>query len=65
MRIALQEPPKQKRRLRVKNKKRFAIFLLVLLVLFILLIQRIYQPAKEILLDRFMALRANLDYWLK
>jgi len=62
--IRLWEPPKQ-RRLRIKNKIRFAMFLLIVLVLLAIIIHQIYQPAKEVVLDRWMALKANLDYWLK
>jgi len=64
MYIQLWEPPKQ-RRLRVKNKIRFAIFLLIALVIIAVIIHQIYQPTKEVVLDRWMALKANLDYWLK
>ncbi|MCM8900571.1 hypothetical protein KVG29_04925 [Caldicoprobacter algeriensis] len=58
------EPPKQ-RRLRVKNKVRFVVFLLIVLAILVVIIHHIYQPAKEIMLDRWMALKTNLDYWLK
>ena len=62
--IRLWEPSKQ-RRLRIKNKIRFAMFLLIVLVLLAIIIHQTYQPAKEVVLDRWMALKANLDYWLK
>lgn len=64
MHVQLWEPPKQ-RRLRIKNKIRFAIFVFIVLTLLAVLIHRFSQPAKQILLDRFMALKMNLDYWFK
>ena len=63
MYIQLWEPSKQ-RRLRVKNKIRFTIFLVIVLTILVFIIHHL-QPAKEIILDRYLAVKANLDYWLK
>lgn len=63
--IRLWEPPKQRRRLRVKNKIRFTIFLLIVLTILVFIIHQLHQPAKEIILDRYLAVKESLDYWLK
>jgi len=64
MYIRLWEPSKQ-RRLRVKNRARFIVFLLIVLTILVFIIHHLHQPAKEIILDRYLAVKANLDYWLK
>ena len=62
--IRLWEPSKQ-RRLRVKNKIRFTIFLVIVLTILAFIIHHLHQPTKEIIFDRYLAVKANLDYWLK
>ena len=62
--IRLWEPSKQ-RRLRVKNRTRFIVFLLIVLTILAFIIHHLHQPAKEIILDRYLAVKESLDYWLK
>lgn len=64
MQIELWEPAKQ-RRLRVKNKVRFIIFMLIVLALFALFIYHTRHIWVSVWIDRVNALQANLNYWLK
>jgi len=65
MYIRLWEPPKQKRRLRIQSRTRFILFVVIVLAILAFIIHKTYQPTKEIILDRYLAVKANLDYWLK